>query len=341
MVSELGCRKVLDYLPSSLYRHPAWIAWKASQGWEPIKASEGIVPLSRKLGPGTSMVYATAPSSLFDQGAADEDEDPDYGAALEGLSLELLSYLPGDCAFIRWDLMLPAWTDAQGQALDTRLQEMRMNAPTRHRRFRKAYSEASCLDTMVVGLDGGPGAIDSGLDYRTSYSVRLASRRGTAVRRAGEAGLPAFHGLQRKTAARHGLPLHPEASYRGLFRAAREEGLSLDLYLAELGGEAAASAIIARHGGDAWYLFAASSPEHRAAAGPTAILHRALHDCEEAGDGRMDLLGVGPLGARDHPLSGLSLFKSGFGGRRRARAGAWDFVLDAQVHGAWAQRELG
>ncbi len=341
MISELRCREALEYLPSSLYRHPAWIAWKASLGWEPIKACEGIVLLARRLGPGASMVYATAPSSLFDPVAADEDEDPDYGAALEGLSLELLSYLPGDCAFIRWDLILPAWTDAQGLALDTRLQEMRMNAPTRHRRFRKAYSEATCLDTMVVALDGGPQAIDSGLDYRTRYSVRLADRRGTVVRRVGEAGLPAFHGLQRKTSARHGLALHPESSYRGLFRAAREEGLDLDLYLADLMGEATAAAIIARHGADAWYLFAASSPEHRASAGPTAILYRALHDCEEAGLGRMDLLGVAPLGTRDHPLSGLSLFKSGFGGKRRQRAGAWDFVLDPAVHGAWAQSGLG
>jgi hypothetical protein len=332
MVAEHPHPPTREYLPTALFRHPAWIEWKEMQGWKSIPTREGLVLLTRSIGPGASMAYVQSPAILEDSGG----EEADYGSCLEDLSLAVLPELPEDCAFIRWDLMARSWTDGEGMPLPARLQELRMNASTRLRRFRKAATEHMCPDTMVVDLWGGPEALRARMDYRTRYSVRLAERRGTRVTLCGPSGLRAFHSLHRATMSRRGLPVHPESCFRDFFMAASETGLGLDLYLAESEGESVAAAIIARCETEAWYLFAASSPERRASAGPSAILYRALMDCSEAGCERMDLLGVGPPRAAGHPLSGLTLFKSGFGGRRRSRAGAWDFVLDPEVYCMYA-----
>lgn len=324
-----------DSVPASLYIHPAWLAWKGSQGWTPTDSGLGFPLLLRPLGGGASMAYCASPFSLpcLREGPARE-----RGAALERLSQRVLPRLPRDCAFIRWDLMLEAWADDSGAPLDARLQEMRMNAPTEWRCLRKAPAETTCTSTMVVELDG-PEAMRARMDNRTRYSLRLAERRGTLVRRAGEEGLEAFQRLHAETAARHGLKEHPASSFRRLFSAARAHGLALDLYLAEGCGGTAAAAIVARHREESWYLFAASSRERRASAGPSAILYRAMLDGAASGARRIDLLGAAPHGEADHPLARLSVFKAGFGGRRMSRAGAWDFVLRPHLYASYAKEE--
>jgi len=326
------------YVPESLFLHPAWLAWKTTLGWSVIEADEGFVILHKTIGPSVSMAYALCPLSLL-EGASELGDDLDYGAALERLSLRALPRLPGNCAFIRWDLEAPAWTDEDGAPLAVWLQELRMNASTRGRRLRKSSMEYRCPDTMVVDLSGGREAVLGRMDGRTRYSIRLADRRGTAVEQEGVEGLRDFHALHVETATRHGLAVYPESAFRDLFLASRAYGLSLKLYSARSEGECAASAIVARNEGEAWYLFAASSSDRRRAIGPSAILYRTLIDCAEAGDERMDLLGVGPEGKMDHPLARLTLFKSGFGGRRRLRAGAWDYVMDEEAHAAYASLE--
>jgi len=321
--------------PSGLYSHPAWLAWKEGQGWNIRDAGIGVPVLTRRLGTGISMAQVVAP---FASGAA-PDRGEDRGAVLESLSRAVSERLDGDCAFIRWDLMAPAWTDGRGAPLAAWVEELRMNASTRSRRLRKAPVEGIAPDTMVVDLSGGAAALRSRMQARARHAVAAAARRGTAVRELGRAGLGRFHALYRETARRRGFEAHPEAAFARLFAEAERHGLGLSLYMAESGGADAAAAIFARHGTEAWYLFAASSYEHRMAHGPSAILERALADASEAGALRMDLLGVAPEGELSHPLAGLSRFKASFGGVRMRRAGAWDWVLDHDEYWRWSQFE--
>jgi hypothetical protein len=316
-------------IPLALYQHPAWLAWKETQGWRRLPAPGlGFPILFRALGTSNSMAYAVPPGIAGQDGIMSDDA----GAILERLSQRTLPFLPRNCAFIRWEVSAKPWLSHGGWNLDPRLQELRMNASTATRSLRKSAAEHVCPNTKLVDLRGGGTAVRARFDDRTRYSLRLAERRGTAVESAGTTGLAAFHDLHMATARRHRLPCHSLEYFRSLFEAGEAWGLDLDLYLARSGTRPAAGAIFARTGGDAWYLFAASASDLRSAAGPTAILARALSDCAERGLGTMDLLGVGPSGAQDHPLAGLTRFKAGFGGRRCARAGAWDFVLKPPVY---------
>ncbi len=322
--------------PASLFQHPAWLEWKKFQGWRLPVSHNSFPALSRPIAETGSMAYVVGPFSLLNTSRPCNDE---RGALLENLSEQLLPLLPSDCVFIRWDLMVKAWTDDSGKTLGRPLRELRMNASTKWHSLRKAPIENTSLDTMIVNLAGGEAAIWNRMEARARYSVRLASRRGTAVKKLGEEGLPVFYALYRETAQLRGLYPYTEALFRELFQSARAYGLHLDLYIAISNGEPAAAAIIARIQDEAWYLFAASSAKHRAAAAPSAILYQAMIDCARAGSRYMDLLGVAPPGKLDHPLAGLSLFKKGFGGQRHTRAGAWDYVLDQNEYIRYASLE--
>lgn len=324
-------------IPIGLYHHPGWTAWKETSGWRRLKTGLEFPVLCRNIRGIGSMAYAVPPNEELALGSLCMSDDA--GAILERLTQRLLPFLPEDCAYVRWDVMAGAWTDGRGRALEPRLQEMRMNASSRWRGLRKSMLEHSCPDTMIIDLSG-PGGHAERFDHRTKYSIRLASRRGTRVEKQDEAGLVAFFGLFQETSRRHRLPAQSLGYFADLFRLGKAEGLGLDLYCAESQGKTAAGAVFARLGDTAWYLFAASDAEMREAAGPTAILSRALEDFQALGIRRVDLLGVGPEGVENHPLSGLTRFKAGFGGARRSKAGAWDLVLRPDAYSRQARRAL-
>lgn len=319
-------------IPTSLYKHPGWVDWKKIQGWHKTGDIDGLPILCRNLNPKTTMAYIVGNPPHVKM-------DNDLGGRLEERSLQALPFLPKDCAFLRWDLMASFIDGSQQKELDTRLLELRMNASTVERKFRKALRETLSMDTMVVNLRGGWNTVHSRLENRVRYSQRLAIRRGTVVEKVGKEGLTAFHALYSKTAQYHSLQAHTESCFRELFASAATHSLHLDLYLATANDKPAASAIIARNNIEAWYLFASSDPAFKHVAGPTAILYQALKDCAEDGIEVIDLLGVAPSGAYDHPLSGLSLFKSGFGGVRKSRAGAWDFVINQKAYSDYSLTE--
>jgi len=325
-----------DHVPSSLFRHSAWASWKEASGWTRIEEPRSLASPRRGLslltrpveGVGTMAFAPGSPSAELLAMFGHRPEAENRGAALEELSFAVRGSLPDDCVFLRWDLHALAWEGAE----DARLAEIRMNASTGSRPFRKAPREYCALDTMIVDLGGGPSAVEGRMQYRARYAARLAERRGISVDVRREEGLESFHALHVKTATLRGLSVHGLPAFASLFRAAERGSLDLSIYAATVDGRDAASAVIARHGGEAWYLFAASDPGLREYCGPTAVLKRAIMDCVAAGGSRMDLMGVAPEGDRAHPFAGLSLFKSGFGGERRKRAGAWDFVIRPEAY---------
>lgn len=93
--------------------------------------------------------------------------------------------------------------------------------------------------------------------------------------------------------------------------------------------EALAAVLVARHAGRAYSLFAGRTGRHPELMGNDVAWWAAISASAAAGDRDFDLWGVPPPGTGpDHPWHGLGVFKSEFGGREVAYAGAWEMVLD-------------
>jgi lipid II:glycine glycyltransferase (peptidoglycan interpeptide bridge formation enzyme) len=57
-----------------------------------------------------------------------------------------------------------------------------------------------------------------------------------------------------------------------------------------------------------------------------ALQWKAMEDAKAAGCTQYDLFGIPPTADPKHPMAGLYLFKTGFGGRIIHRPGSWDFT---------------
>jgi lipid II:glycine glycyltransferase (peptidoglycan interpeptide bridge formation enzyme) len=157
--------------------------------------------------------------------------------------------------------------------------------------------------------------------------------------------LSTFYRLYEETSKRDRIALHPESYYRRLFELAstRNQGggrrPDLRIWTARHEGDAIAAIITIFWGGQAVYLYGASSNEKRNLMPAYALQWAAIRAAKAAGCGEYDFYGIPPTAAPDHPMAGLYRFKTGFGGRIIHRPGSWDFPLRPMAYSAFRKAE--
>jgi lipid II:glycine glycyltransferase (peptidoglycan interpeptide bridge formation enzyme) len=253
-------------------------------------------------------------------------------AALAELAEALKAFLPKDTAFIRFD---PPWY-AEGAAVFP---------PPPGDPFVRAGADVQPPDTVLVNLNQTMDSLLGGMKPKWRYNARLALKKGVVIRRADEAGLDVFYSLLKETARRDGIAIHGIQYYQTLFSHCGEYGknrgaaagnaVDLRLYIAEHEGSPLAAIIVLLRGGQAVYLYGASSDRERGLMAPYALQVKAMEDAMASGCGEYDLFGIPPVSAEDapdHPMAGLYRFKTGFGGRVIHRPGSWDYPLRPFVY---------
>jgi len=298
-----------------------WAAFKSRHAWKSlafrlIADGEPDQPLSvllRKLPLGLTLAYVPHGPEL--------DE-----ASLAALSLALRPLLPRSTICIRWDLV--SGTRASGD-LETDPLPLPLSRP-----FRKPPADVQPPDTVVVRL-AADEVLLAGMHKKTRYNIGLAEKKGVTVERAGVEALAEWYALYRETAQRDKISIHSEQYYRDLFGHAPD----LSLWLARFEGKLLAGNIVLIHGKTATYLYGASSNEHRNLMAPYALQWAALRNARDKGAVEYDLFGIPPTNDESHPMHGLYRFKTGFGGERVHRHGAWDFVYRPAAWSVWTKAD--
>lgn len=263
--------------------------------------------------------------------------DSQMGPFLEDLAEQLHSQLPAECALLRFDLPWSRpWEDGD---LDPTLQELRLNWGTKNRMLRKSGSDQLPPDTLFLDLRGSEQEILSRMHRKTRYNIRLALRKGVAVREGTFADLPVFYGLYRETCQRNGVNLH-DISYFSSFFGPRDENAGFSLFIAELDGVPLSAMFLTRSANRATYLYGASSSSMRNSMSTYALQWNAIIQAKRWGCTLYDLFGVAPSDDRSHPMHGLNVFKRGFGGVPVHRMGCWDYPYDREVADEFYASEL-
>jgi lipid II:glycine glycyltransferase (peptidoglycan interpeptide bridge formation enzyme) len=321
------CEGAASFLQSGF-----WGGFKARFGWTPrpflarwAKGAEtSILALSRRLGPFFSFAYVPWGPEL-PPGFPPEDRNQ----ALGELARALRPLLPGDTAFIRFD---PPW-HSEGAASP---------APSLGKPFSRAAADIQCPDTVLLDLAPPEGAILGAMKPKWRYNIRLAEKRGVRVRQARAEELAVFYGLLGETARRDGIAIHQLDYYQTLFSHAEGFGAGapeIRLYLAEHEGDTLAGIVTLFRGTEAVYLYGASGGIKRGLMAPYALQWRALTDAKASGCLTYDLFGIPPSDDPGHPMAGLYLFKTGFGGRIIHRPGSWDFPCRPLASGLFRAAE--
>jgi lipid II:glycine glycyltransferase (peptidoglycan interpeptide bridge formation enzyme) len=209
--------------------------------------------------------------------------------------------------------------------------------------FKKAAVTVQAPSTVHVDLVPDEDAILARMKPKWRYNIRLGGKK-VKVIRCGAERLPDFYALLEETARRDRIFIHSPAYYKALFDLADKNGPDVTLYLAEYEGKPVAGIVTLFRGSEAVYLYGASSNEHRNLMAPYALQWQAMRDAKAAGCVYYDLFGIPPNTDPSHPMAGLYLFKTGFGGKIIHRPGCYDYgcnpLYTAVFHAAEKARKL-
>ena len=202
--------------------------------------------------------------------------------------------------------------------------------------------------TILLDLAKTEDELLAAMHQKTRYNIRLAARKGVIVRAGTTDDLPAFNMLMQATGERDGFGVHSAEYYRAAFELFVPHDWAR-LFVADIVdaspsvGPVAAIMVFA-FGSKAWYMYGASSNEHRERMPNHALQWEAIRWAKSRGCATYDLWGVpdedgATLEARylerDDGLWGVYRFKRGFGGRLVRYVGAFDHVYNPLLYRAY------
>jgi lipid II:glycine glycyltransferase (peptidoglycan interpeptide bridge formation enzyme) len=192
--------------------------------------------------------------------------------------------------------------------------------------------------TLVIDINGDEEQVLNRMKQKTRYNIKLALKKGIVVRPS--SSLEIFYNLMEVTRLRDRFSVHTLAYYHRAYELFHPRG-ACELLMAEYQGEPLAALMVFAQGKRAWYLYGASSNEHRDRM-PTYLLQwEAIRWARSQGCNEYDLWGVpdkdeeileAQFADRSDGLWGVYRFKRGFGGELHRAAGPWDRVYQPTLY---------
>lgn len=162
-------------------------------------------------------------------------------------------------------------------------------------------------------------------ESKTRYNIRLATKKGVTVKIAEKKDLADFHKIMLETGVRDGFVIRSLEYFEKMYDAMAPNHLRL--YMAYLDNKPIAGTIATLYGNKCWYLYGASSNEHRNVM-PNYLLQWSMiqwaleNNCDV-----YDFRGVSGDLDENSPLYGLYRFKKGFNGDFTEFAGEFELVF--------------
>ena len=164
---------------------------------------------------------------------------------------------------------------------------------------------------------------------KTRYNIRLAQRKGVQVVLKGEESCDEFARIMMETGVRDGFVVRGADYFRAMLK---NLGSHARLYMAYTEEGTAIAGTLAVHYGDkVWYLYGASSNEHRNLMPNYLLQWNMICWAEELGCRVYDFRGVSGDLSEDNPLYGLYKFKKGFNGEFTEFVGEFDLKIKPLV----------
>ena len=208
-------------------------------------------------------------------------------------------------------------------------------------KLKKNFVDIQPPDTSIIDLTLTEDEILSNMHSKWRYNIRLSEKKGVVIHKYTRNDvnlskkIDRFYELTKETNARDGNSSHAKSYYLDLIQrssknlesnnAEDKENPLITLYIAEHEGDEIASIMTLFSKDEAIYLYGASS-NHKRNLMPNHLLQwTAIKDAKNYGSKCYDFYGMSPEGKDEkHPMHGLYMFKSNFGGQNIHRTGSWD-----------------
>ena len=153
--------------------------------------------------------------------------------------------------------------------------------------------------------------IFAGFHSKTRYNIRLATKKGVTVKEGTREDLSKFHKIMVETGARDGFIIRPLSYFEKMYDNLAPEHMKL--LMAYYEGEPISGVIPIFYGNKTWYLYGASSNEHRNLMPNYLLQWEMIKMALARKDDIYDFRGVSGVVDESHPQYGLYRFKKGFG----------------------------
>lgn len=310
-----------------------WCAFKCAHGWKKINC-QGVNALVRTFRK-SFISFSLAYIPLAPEKTEGENEE-NYIAECGTFTKELKKSLPKNTLCVRYDLPLDYSSCEERDAFVKRIPELAKKTGVN---IKKTRVDIQPPDSTFLDLTKTEEELLSGMKNKWRYNVRYASKHGVLVRSVTaespsfEADLDSFYELYKTTASRDGIGLHPKSYYKDLLErgSASEKSDSdktkITLYIASHEGEDLAAIITLFQEHEAVYLYGCSGNNKRNLMPAYLVQWTAIKDAKAFGSRIYDFYGMPPTDDEKHPMHGLYLFKTGFGGAHVHRPGSFDIPL--------------
>ncbi len=161
---------------------------------------------------------------------------------------------------------------------------------------------------------------------KVRYNIRLAARRGVEIKLGTKEDLPEFHKIMLETGIRDEFVVRDISYFEQMLDCIGPDNIRL--YLAYYEGKLIAGTIPVVYGNKCWYLYGASSNEHRNLMPNYLLQWEMIKWALESGCDIYDFRGVSGDIDENNPLYGLYRFKKGFGGKFTEFIGELDYVFN-------------
>ena len=194
--------------------------------------------------------------------------------------------------------------------------------------LRDAPMHLHAQNTIILDLNKSEDEILMAMRRQTRYEVRRSEKLGLKVSEdSSEKTFKEFHFVQTETARRQNFIPPSEKELLAEREAFYPNNIKL-YKVTDNDNKPVAYGLILIYGKEAEYFEAASTDLNRKLPGAYALLWQAIKDLKSMKIERFNLWGIAPPGVEHHRYSGVTTFKTGFGGEVIEFIPAKDIVIN-------------
>ncbi len=211
--------------------------------------------------------------------------------------------------------------DPGGQAVTSELMR---------RGWRYSSDQIQFKNTVLIDLRPSEEELLARMKQKTRYNIRLAEKKGVALRTGKWEDLGMLYKMYAETSVRDGFVIRDEGYYRTVWELFMRSAISdqpfAEPLIAEVDGEPVAALFVFYFAGRAYYVYGMSREVHREKM-PTYLLQwEAIKRAKAKGCMVYDLWGAPETFDESDSMWGVYRFKEGLGGKVVRTLGAWDFA---------------
>ncbi len=207
-------------------------------------------------------------------------------------------------------------------------------------------------NTVLIDLTPSEEELLARMKQKTRYNVRLAEKKGVAVRIGTPKDWPILYKMYAETSVRDGFVIRDEDYYRTVWETFMRHPPSATLRLrsgqvcyppsaepliAEVDGQPVAAIFLFYFAGRAYYLYGMSHDAQREKMPNHLLQWEAMRRAKAAGCKLYNLWGAPDVFDESDPMWGVFRFKEGLGGTVFRGLGAWDYTPSPVLYRLYTQ----